>query len=92
MEVFCQRLHQEHGTESILTSPSVTYKIKMKPTKQNVKDGTEIIYINNPAHFPDHIAIEECFEPIVTGNFLMYVPNPCLSPFFNALSVLPFSS
>lgn len=68
LEVFWQRLHQEHGTESILTAPSVTYKLKLKPTKQNVKDGTDVVYVNNPAHFPSHIAIEESFEPIVTGN------------------------
>lgn len=73
LEVFCQRLHQEYGTESILTAPSVTYKIKLKSTKRNIKDGTDIIYINNPAHFPDHITIEESFEPMVIGEFLCII-------------------
>lgn len=68
MEVFSQRLQQEYDAESILTAPSVTYKIKMKPTKQNIKDGTGIIIINNPAHFPEHTKIEETFEPMIIGN------------------------
>ncbi|KRT78600.1 ADP ribosylation factor, partial [Oryctes borbonicus] len=70
LEVFSQRLHQEYDTESILTAPSVTYKIKLKPTKQNIKDGTDIVYVNNPAHFPDHITIQECFEPMVIGTII----------------------
>lgn len=70
MEVFSQRLDQEYGTETILTAPSVTYKIHLKPTKKLIKeDGLEVM-INNPAHFPDHTSIEECFEPIVNGKFL----------------------
>lgn len=67
MEVFCQRLDQEYGAESIVTAPSVTYKIKLKPTKQLLKDNATEIFVNNPAHFPDHLQIEESFEPIVLG-------------------------
>ncbi|CAH1965713.1 unnamed protein product [Acanthoscelides obtectus] len=65
MEVFSQRLQQEHGADAIMTAPSVTYKIKLKPTKQIMKDGSDIIYVNNPAHWPDHVKIEETFEPMV---------------------------
>nr|CAH7722848.1 unnamed protein product [Callosobruchus chinensis] len=65
MEVFSQRLQQEYGAEPIITAPSVTYKIKLKPTKQTIKDGSDIIYINNPAHFPDPAKIQETFEPMV---------------------------
>nr|CAH7722851.1 unnamed protein product [Callosobruchus chinensis] len=64
MEVFSQRLQQEYGAEPIITAPSVTYKIKLKPTKQTIKDGSDIIYINNPAHFPDPAKIQETFEPM----------------------------
>ncbi|CAH1965715.1 unnamed protein product [Acanthoscelides obtectus] len=64
MEVFSQRLQQEHGADAIMTAPSVTYKIKLKPTKQIMKDGSDIIYVNNPAHWPDHVKIEETFEPM----------------------------
>lgn len=68
MEVFSQRLDQEYGAETILTAPSVTYKIRLKPTKKLVKEDALEILINNPAHFPDHVTIEECFEPMVNGN------------------------
>lgn len=70
LEVFSQRLQQEYGAESILTAPSVTYKVKLKPTKENLKSGNDIILVNNPAHFPDHLKIEETFEPMIIGKFL----------------------
>ncbi|VEN62791.1 unnamed protein product [Callosobruchus maculatus] len=70
MEVFSQRLEQEYGAEPIITAPSVTYKIKLKPTKQLIKDGSDIIYINNPAHFPDTVKIEETFEPMVKATII----------------------
>lgn len=67
LEVFSQRLQQEYGAESVITSPSVTYKFILKPTKQNMKDGSNVIFINNPAHFPDPVKIEESYEPMVLG-------------------------
>lgn len=70
LEVFSQRLQQEYGAESILTAPSVTYKVKLKPTKKVLKENADIVYINNPAHFPDVFQIEECYEPMVIGNLL----------------------
>lgn len=69
--MFSQRLQQEYGTEPILTAPSVTYKIQLKPTKQNVKLGQEVVFINNPALFPDPQQIQETFEPMVVGNFFL---------------------
>lgn len=68
MEVFTQRLEQEYGAETILTAPSVTYKIKLKPTKQNIKESSDLLYINNPAKFPEQIKIQETYEPVVRGN------------------------
>lgn len=67
MEVFTQRLEQEYSADAIITSPSVTYKIKLKPTKQILKEGRDTVFINNPAHFPDTVKIEETFEPMVVG-------------------------
>ncbi|KAJ8981318.1 hypothetical protein NQ317_015451 [Molorchus minor] len=78
LEVFSQRLQQEYGAEPIITAPSVTYKIKLKPTKQNMKDGTDIVFINNPANFPENHAIEECFEPMVLGTII--TPDKYLGP------------
>lgn len=71
LEVFSQRLEQEYGADSIITAPSVTYKIKLKETNETRKSGKSLITINNPAHFPSHQTIEECFEPIVSGKKLL---------------------
>ncbi|XP_056638227.1 translation factor GUF1 homolog, mitochondrial isoform X1 [Diorhabda sublineata] len=78
LEVFTQRLTQEYGAEPIITAPSVTYKIKLKPTKQNVKDGSDIIFVNNPANFPEHVKIEETFEPMIIGTIV--TPDRYLGP------------
>ncbi|XP_044254322.1 translation factor GUF1 homolog, mitochondrial [Tribolium madens] len=77
LEVFSQRLQQEYGAEPILTAPSVTYKIKLKETKQNIKTGLEI-FVNNPALWPDVQQIEECFEPMVIGTII--TPDKYLGP------------
>lgn len=69
MEVFTQRLEQEYSADVIISAPSVTYKIKCKPTKQTKKVGQDTIFINNPAHFPDTVKIEETFEPMVIGKY-----------------------
>ncbi|XP_018573729.1 translation factor GUF1 homolog, mitochondrial [Anoplophora glabripennis] len=78
LEVFSQRLQQEYGAESVITAPSVTYKIILKPTKQNVKDGSNIVFINNPAHFPDPVKVEEYYEPMVLGTII--TPDDYLGP------------
>lgn len=78
LEVFTQRLTQEYGAEPIITAPSVTYKIKLKPTKQNVKDESDIVFVNNPANFPEHIKIEETFEPMIIGTIV--TPDRYLGP------------
>lgn len=70
MEVFCQRLKQEHDIESIVTAPSVTYKIKLGSAKAIKEHKTDTIYISNPSNFPERAEIEECFEPIVLGTII----------------------
>ncbi|KAF7265396.1 hypothetical protein GWI33_021189 [Rhynchophorus ferrugineus] len=70
LEVFSQRLQQEYEAEPIITAPSVIYKVKLKRTKQTIKDGTEEILINNPAVWPEVYKIEECFEPMVIGTII----------------------
>lgn len=67
LEVFSQRLQQEYAADPILTAPSVTYKVKLRPTKETIKSGKDEFFINNPAHFPDHMKILETYEPVVTG-------------------------
>ncbi|KAH0558025.1 translation factor GUF1 homolog, mitochondrial [Cotesia glomerata] len=70
MEVFCQRLEQEHEAAPIITAPSVTYKAKIHG-KQNLKEyGTDEIYFNNPSKFPASQIVTEYFEPMVLGTII----------------------
>ncbi|XP_066146545.1 translation factor GUF1 homolog, mitochondrial [Euwallacea fornicatus] len=70
LEVFSQRLQQEYGAEAILTAPSVIYKVKLKQTKQNKKDGKDVVPVNNPALWPDAQLIEDCLEPMILGTII----------------------
>jgi elongation factor 4 len=70
LEVFSQRLQQEYDAEPIITTPSVTYKIKLKGTKIITKAGNEIVYVSNPKLLPDPLHIEEYFEPTVLGTII----------------------
>lgn len=67
MEVFCQRLEQEHAAEPIITAPSVTYKIKIKNPKLISTNGSDTMFLSNPTLFPDPRDVEEYFEPCVMG-------------------------
>lgn len=70
LEVFCQRLQQEHSAEPIITAPSVTYKIKLHGSKIITKYGSDLIYVSNPALFPDQGHVEEFFEPFILGTII----------------------
>lgn len=64
MDVFQQRLEQEHGTSIINTTPTVPYKIVIK--------GVETI-IRNPADFPDPVDfpnVDSIMEPMVVGTLI----------------------
>ncbi|XP_043788333.1 translation factor GUF1 homolog, mitochondrial [Apis laboriosa] len=73
MEVFMQRLEQEYGALSVVTTPSVTYKAKIIGKKNIKKYKTDMISFNNPANFPDPHIIEEFYEPMVLGTII--TPN-----------------
>ncbi|XP_076389207.1 translation factor waclaw isoform X3 [Megachile rotundata] len=70
MEVFMQRLEQEYGALSIVTSPSVTYKAKIVGKKNIKKYNSEIITFNNPAQFPDPKIVTEFYEPFILGTII----------------------
>lgn len=73
MEVFCQRLEQEHGTEPIITAPSVTYKLKIEKNRRLLAlYGDTTVYISNPTLFPEPRDVEEYFEPFVLGNYFFH--------------------
>ncbi len=67
MEVFCQRLEQEHAAEPIITAPSVTYEIKLKNPRLISTNGSDTMFLSNPTLFPEPRDVEEYFEPCVIG-------------------------
>ncbi len=57
MEIVQERLDREYGLDIINTLPSVVYKIVFR-------DGHSEFF-NNPAHFPDMIAVDHILEPVL---------------------------
>lgn len=55
MDVFRQRLKDEHNQGVLLTNPNVTYRC-------NLKDGT-VVDVDNPAEAPDAVFIKSYEEP-----------------------------
>lgn len=70
MEVFCQRVEQEYDVESIVTAPSVTYKIVLQAQKLIKLHGTDTLYISNPTLLPEPNVIAEYYEPFVLGTVI----------------------
>ncbi|KAL7744215.1 hypothetical protein ACLKA6_009181 [Drosophila palustris] len=70
MEVFCQRLEQEHGAEPIITAPSVTYRIVLRNPKLIKQHGRDTLDISNAALLPEPASIEEYYEPLVMGTII----------------------
>lgn len=67
MDVFKQRLAQEFTVETIITAPTVTYKVVMpssgKRTSFNTTEDQIVEYIDNPNDFPEHPEAQ-VYEPI----------------------------
>ncbi|XP_053950149.1 translation factor waclaw, mitochondrial-like isoform X2 [Anastrepha ludens] len=78
MEVFCQRLEQEYGTEPIITAPSVTYRIVLKNPKMIKQMGTDTLELSNAALFPEPYNVKEYYEPLVKGTII--TPTEYLGP------------
>lgn len=70
MEVFCQRLEQEHSAQPIITAPSVTYKMKLRNPKLISTYGTDELILSNPTLFPDPKSVAEYYEPCVLGTII----------------------
>jgi translation factor GUF1, mitochondrial len=80
LEVFCQRLEQEYQSSPIITAPSVSYQIKLKPTKSILQKygGSPVIAVSNPKLLPDPQHIEEYYEPTVIGTIIS--PSEFIGP------------
>ncbi|XKL63003.1 hypothetical protein PGB90_005367 [Kerria lacca] len=76
LEVFNQRLDQEYGAQTIMTAPSVTYKVRIIGEKNIKKYRTDELEISNPVHLPDVKIIKEMLEPTITGTIIAPFSDP----------------
>lgn len=70
MDVFTQRLEQEHGAQVIITTPTVPYKVKLRGGRVIREFGGEEVIITNPSLWPEKNNISETNEPFVMGTII----------------------
>ncbi len=63
LEIVQERLEREFNLSLILTAPSVQYLLRLK-------DGSEVM-IDNPAKYPDPVAIEKSNEPFIRATIIV---------------------
>lgn len=78
MEITLERLRREFHIETVVTSPSVVYQVKMK-------NGEEML-VYTPSKFPDPSQSEKVFEPYAILEIL--TPTSYLSPVMSILKDL----
>ncbi|MBY0353771.1 translation elongation factor 4 [Candidatus Babeliales bacterium] len=62
MDVFKQRLEQEHNVTIIATSPTVSYRVVLT-------NGEEAV-IDNPSKFPEEVKIQDILEPMIKATII----------------------
>ena len=65
LDTITERIEREFNIEIIATSPSVNYEIELT--------DKSIIYVDNPAEFPEKVRINSIKEPFIKTN--IFVPN-----------------
>ena len=65
LDIITERIEREFNIDIIATAPSVIYEITLT-------DGS-VIYVDNPAEFPEKVRISIIKEPYIRTN--IYVPN-----------------
>lgn len=80
MEVFTQRLEDEYDAQVVVTSPTVPYRIKIKPQLVKKYD-CETFMVNNPANLPPNTDIDTYYEPMVKGTVIC--PHEYLSSVYS---------
>ncbi|MFH1757751.1 MAG: translation elongation factor 4 [Pseudomonadota bacterium] len=63
LEVVQERLEREYDLSIILSVPSVRYRLTLK-------DGI-VLYIDNPAHYPNPVSIAKTEEPYIRAHMMM---------------------
>ncbi len=63
LDVVQERLEREFGLSIIISVPSVRYRFTLK-------DG-RIIYVDNPAHYPDPLSVIKSEEPYIRASMML---------------------
>ncbi len=63
MEIIAERLEREFNLDLVTTAPSVIYKLTMR--------NGEVVYIDNPANYPDPEQIAKAEEPVVKASIIV---------------------
>jgi GTP-binding protein LepA len=63
LDIVQERLEREYDLSIILSVPSVRYRFTLK-------DGT-VLYVDNPAHYPNPISIDGSEEPYIRATMMM---------------------
>ena len=63
LDIVQERLEREYDLSIILSVPSVRYRFTLK-------DG-EILYVDNPAHYPDPVSIAKGEEPFIRASMML---------------------
>lgn len=63
MEIVQERLEREYDLDLITTAPSVVYRI--------TRTNEEVLYLDNPANFPNPTEIEKMEEPIADATIML---------------------
>ena len=63
MEIIAERLEREFNLDLVTTAPSVIYKLTLR--------NGDVIYIDNPANYPDPDQISVAEEPVVKASIIV---------------------
>ena len=63
LEIVQERLEREYDLSIILSVPSVRYRFTLR-------DGS-LVYVDNPAHYPDHTSIIKGEEPYIRATMIL---------------------
>eukprot|EP00947_MAST-08B_sp_MAST-8B-sp1_P005231 g5231.t1 len=83
MEVFLQRLQDEHNTPVITTAPSVPVHVVLKEARGESAAGGARLLVDRPSDMPDPKDILECFQEMVEVTIVM--PEKYMGPVLNEL-------
>lgn len=76
MQVFCERLNEEHQQQVLISSPTVSYRLHWKSSSSQ---SGAIQTIENPIAFPDYSELNRVFlieEPVIKATIV--APHNCI--------------